>query len=170
MTNFRGISIPAASSGGGSGSTSKLVQVVNLQDNTVSSLTATIPIDGSIPQSGEGTQVMSLAITPTNAANKLKITVVYNFSPNGNYQSVCALFQDATANALAASPARVLSAGSGIITFVYYMTAGTTSATTFKVRAGPQVGGGTDTYNGVAGASIVGAVNYSSITIEEILA
>lgn len=46
------------------------------------------------------------------------------------------------------------------------MVAGTTSATTFKFRAGTNVGG-TTTFNGRAGGRIFGAITKSSIVITE---
>jgi hypothetical protein len=48
------------------------------------------------------------------------------------------------------------------------MTAGTTSATTLKLRIGPQ-GAATITFNGTAGSQLFGGVMASSITITEIL-
>jgi hypothetical protein len=50
----------------------------------------------------------------------------------------------------------------------HYMTAGTTSATTFKVRGG--VNAGTLTFNGEVGARLFGGVCASSITVTEIAA
>jgi hypothetical protein len=77
------------------------------------------------------------------------------------------LFQDSTANALACA-AQYQPAGQLVtINFSHYMTAGTTSATTFKVRAG-NGGSGTTTFNGVSAGRLFGGVISSSITITEI--
>jgi hypothetical protein len=48
------------------------------------------------------------------------------------------------------------------------MTSGTTSATTFKVRAGANAAG-TTTFNGTAGARLFGGVMASSMVIREVL-
>lgn len=82
---------------------------------------------------------------------------------------VAALFQDATANALAAA-VQVCSAADGnvCITFTHFMTAGTTSATTFRVRAGANAAG-TTRLNGRIGAQLYGGALASSITITEIV-
>lgn len=147
-----------------------VIQVVNTQTGAVATGTTVIPIDDTIPQNTEGNEYMSCAITPTSAASKLKIDVVWNGTNSGASHTVTvALFQDVTANALAAS-AQFGGTGGGLaqITFTYYMTAGTTSATTFKVRAGAT--SGTTTFNGAGGARYLGGVYSSSITITEIAA
>lgn len=132
--------------------------------------TTVIPFDDSIPQSGEGDQYMSLAITPKSATSTLKITVVWNgtnsnVGPDG---MIIALFQDSTADALAAATNIIFGAGNNVqVILVWEMTSGTTSATTFKVRAGSG-SVGTTTFNGFSGGRIFGGVLASSITIEEI--
>lgn len=146
----------------------RLIQAVNTQTGAVATGTTTIPFDDTIPQITEGTEFMTLAITPTNAANKLRIRVVINISngTNSRYQ-IAALFQDATAGALQATS--MFSATNGeVVNLVleYTMTAGTIVATTFRVRAGSH-SAGTTTFNGVSAARIFGGVYASSITIEE---
>lgn len=145
-----------------------VVQVVNTQTGAVATGTTTIPFDDTIPQNTEGDQYMSQAITPNSATNKLKITVVMNWAANAGTRGTMALFQDSTAGALASVTNVNASAGFPMqFVLVHYMTAGTTSATTFKVRAGVD-GGATFTFNGVGGGRIGGGVLSSSITIEEI--
>lgn len=147
-----------------------VVQVVNTQTGAVSTGTTTIPLDDTIPQNTEGDEVMTLSITPKSTTNKLKIEVTGYFanSSAAPTQTSMALFQDATVDALAAAWGGRNSGTNdeGGVTLVHYMTAGTTSATTFKVRAGATAG--TLTFNGRAGARIYGGVMASSITITEI--
>ena len=52
-----------------------IVQIVNYQNNTMSTGAATIPFDDTIPQINEGTEFMTLSITPSSATNKLKIDI-----------------------------------------------------------------------------------------------
>lgn len=145
-----------------------IVQVVNTQTGAVSTGTTDWNFDDSIPQSSEGDQFMSLAITPTSATNKLKISVVAYLSIAGGTQIGCALFQDSTADALCAGGYESATAGDlKCVTFTHYMTSGTTSATTFKFRAGVP-GSETLTFNGTSGSRLFGGVISSSITIEEI--
>lgn len=151
----------------GSGAT---VKVVNTQTGAVATGTTTIPMDDTIPQITEGTEFMTLAITPTSTTNKLKIDVVFNgATATASIWNIVALFQDATANALAAVPRYVTTAsGWTPITLTHYMTAGTVSSTTFRVRCGGS-SASTVTFNGVAAARLLGGVMASSITITEIV-
>lgn len=147
-----------------------VVQVVNVQSGAVIAGDTDFPKDDSIPQNTEGDELMTLAITPNSATNKLKITVVVLgvCSAAGNNYGI-GLFQDSTAGALAAAfGAGAAAASPQATTFIHYMTSGTTSSTTFKVRAGAEVGGGTFTFNGAASGRYYGGVAASSITIEEI--
>lgn len=147
----------------------KLVQEVNVQTGAVATGTTTIPFDDTIPQNTEGTEFMTLAITPTSATNKLKIEVVFYFSNSASTTNIVALFQDTTADALATVSGFIdLATASLTLTFTHYMTAGTTSATTFKVRAGSG-SAGTLTFNGQSGARRFGGTAASSITISEII-
>lgn len=148
----------------------KLAQIVNVETGAVATGTTVLPFDNSIPQSGEGDQYMSLAITPQNAGSILLIDVVIALSSSIVGTNVAAaLFQDATAGALAAMGCNVVNADALTqIAFSHKMIAGTTGATTFKVRAGAQ-SAGTTTFNGSAAARLFGGVLASSITITEML-
>lgn len=150
-----------------------VVQVVNTQTGAVSSGSTVIPLDDTIPQSSEGNQVMSLAITPQATANKLMIDVVVHCTTSAGATRVitAGLFQDATANALAAGSVEQFTSGTGedLIVFRHFMAAGTVSSTTFKVRIGPD-SAATVTFNGQSAARLFGGVLASSITITEIKA
>ena len=150
-----------------------VVQVVNTQTGEIVTGTTLTPVDDTIPQNTEGVECMTLAITPTNASNKLLIQVVANSSHSAsNPTYTVALFQDNTVNALAAIASfnSDASAGRPLSRILnHFMTAGTTNLTTFKVRIGANVGG-TLTFNGIAGARYYGGVMASSITITEIKA
>jgi hypothetical protein len=148
-----------------------VLQVVNFQTGAVATGTTSIPRDNTIPQITEGNEYMSLAITPTNVNNKLKIDVVFNYAhDNGTNNAVqLALFQDSTSNALAAVQDQINTDHFSQLVLIHYMTAGTVSATTFKVRAGAN-STGTLTFNGQQGSRFMGGVMASSITITEITA
>ena len=147
----------------------RVVQVVNVQTGAVVSGTTVMPVDNTIPQNNEGVEMLTLAITPTHASNKLLIQFFGVVSP-GDGVLGAALFQDSTAGALAAIWNATTTDGE-TITLSHYMAAGTTSATTFKIRIGG-TGAGTHTLNGGpngAGNRSLGGVSASSITITEIL-
>ena len=146
----------------------KVVQVVNVQSGAVATGTTAVPDDDTIPQKTEGDEYMTLAITPTSASNKLFIQVVVNGDCNGEKVITAALFQDTTAGALAGAQSTRDGATNDQhqTMFNHYMAAGTTSATTFKVRAG--AASNTFTFNGHTAGRLLGGVMSSSMTITEI--
>ena len=151
-----------------------VIQVVNTQIGAVATGTTIIPGDDTIPAKTEGDQYMTLAITPTNVDHNLLIQVIaVCITHSGTGSSIHgALFQDTTTNALAAATAEADSGGPSRgenLIFNHFMAAGTTSATTFKVRIGSS-GSGTTTINGAATNRLFGGVSASSITITEIVA
>lgn len=144
-----------------------LVQSVSAEFSGVATGATIMPNDDTIPQNTEGDQYMTLAITPKSTTNTLVIQVVFMFA-NSTVQIISgALYQDATANAIAAigSTAYVVGAPN-ILPLTKKMAAGTISSTTFKFRAGTQ-STGTLTMNGVSGARYYGGSAVSSITIWE---
>ena len=147
-----------------------VLQVVNSQTSTYASGTTIIPSDNTIPQITEGTQFLSLAITPISATSKLLFTITLSLSPSVAASCNAALFQDSTANAIA-SGASYQAAGTGLISIplAYFMTSGTTSSTTFTVRAGMNIAG-TLSLNGAGSPGVFNGTCYSSITITEIAA
>lgn len=147
---------------------SKVIQVQHYQTGAVATTTTLIPLDDTIPQNTEGGEFMTLAITPKNSAHKLVIDVVIMISGSVVSWLIAALFQDSTANALAAVDQVIRGNTDGVtLSFKYVMVAGTTSATTFKVRAGMDRAG-TATFNGSAGVRQFGGIMASTITITEI--
>jgi len=150
------------------GSTSKVIQMVNTQTGTVATGSGTIPADNTIPQNTEGDQYMSLAITPTSASSILLIDIFAVAALANDTTLSAALFQDSTANALASTISLIGGASGKVYSFGFRhkMTAGTTSATTFKVRIGGNAGG--TTFNGRnSGLDTHGGTLASSITITE---
>jgi hypothetical protein len=148
-------------------SAGKVVQVVNTQTGTVATGTTVIPFDNTIPQNTEGTEFLTLSITPTSATNFLLVSVVLNFSYSIVNTVSFALFRDSTASALAAA-AELGSTATGLINsgLTHKLTAGSTAATTFKIRMGGETAG-TVTLNGYSGGQVFGGVMASSMTITE---
>jgi hypothetical protein len=153
----------------GEGPIKAIAQIVNSETGAVSTGTTTLPNDDTIPQNTEGDQYLSLSITPVNSGSTLYIDVFLELASSATGVLTVALFQDSTANALAAMQQDyVTSAAQTNFAFRHKMTAGTTSATTLKVRAG-NTSAGTTTFNGVGGSRLMGGVMASSITITEVL-
>ena len=114
---------------------------------------------------------LTLAITPSSATSKLKIEVIIFLAHSVSAAAIItALFQDSTANALAVATNQDPNPGGMMpMCITYYMTAGTTSSTTFKVRGGSDTAG-TITFNGHSSTRKFGGVFGSNITITEIAA
>jgi hypothetical protein len=148
--------------------TGTVLQVKNVQTSALATTTTILPKDDTIPQNTEGGEFMTLAITPTNSSNTLLIETELNLDTTvTNYMTV-ALFQDSTANALSAAYIHM----SGVqhtkrIHLKFKMEAGTTSETTFKVRAGLAVAA-TVTLNGTNSSRFLGGVCTSYMQITEI--
>lgn len=165
-----GLSLPLSVANGGTGVTASdpVIQRVSTETGAQSSGTTLIPYDDTIPQNTEGDQYFSLAITPKNSSNILVIDLIGFFANSLGATGVlvtAALFQDSTANALAAGSGNNASSFQPFM-FRHIMTAGTTSSTTFKIRAGGS-SASTTAINGSSGARFLGGVYASSLTITE---
>lgn len=116
----------------------KVVQVVEATPYVTYSSTATsFPYDDNVPQNTAGAQWNSVTITPTNASNRLRIEAEFSLvMGSGATDAAAAIFQDSNANALATSYVYVPGSYDEQLRVIHEMAAGTTSATTFKVRAG----------------------------------
>tara|TARA_S200002703_G_scaffold54090_1_gene46749 strand:+ start:69 stop:638 length:570 start_codon:yes stop_codon:yes gene_type:complete len=150
--------------------TGRIVQTVNALFADVATSTTTFATFDAIPDNSQGAEFMTLAITPTHASNKLFIQIIAQMAHSSTTAAMqSGLYQDSISNALAAGRSAKNAGANTESVFVlnHFMTAGTTSATTFKFRGGA-VNSGTTTFNGRSGAVIFGAAPKSSITIQEI--
>ena len=123
-----------------------------------------IPLDNTIPQNSEGTELATLTITPQRSTSILEIEFrAYSLGSSPGPTLSIALFQDSSANAIASSAEKIENAQKCNHTLSYRMEAGTTSATTFKIRAGP------DANNSTLISPLFGGVGSSYFRIREIL-
>jgi len=146
----------------------KVVQVVNFQTGAVATGTTAMPADNTIPQITEGFEVMTLAITPTNASNILMVDVAtFIGTTTDNAWLITALFVGTTADALATMPqyAETVNPIASVF-FRHRMVAGATTELTFRVRCGHNAAG-TLSFNGHGGSGYFGGTSASSITITE---
>lgn len=146
-----------------------VVQIVSTNSSAVSTGTTVLPVDDTIPQNTEGDQYLTQAITPISATNQLIIEAVLHLSHTAVAYLSAALFQDTTANALAANNQyQTTATGTVVLNLRHVMTAGTTSSTTFKIRAGGS-SAGTMTFNGNNATRFFNTVTKSNIKITEIV-
>lgn len=145
-----------------------VVQMVSSSYSAVATGTTIIPLDDTIPQITEGTEFMTCTITPKSTTNTLEITaIIYVSLSITSADIIGALFQDSTANALAAIENYVAAIASPApLTITFTMAAGTTSSTTFRVRVGGNTAS-TVTFNGASATRRFGAITKSSIVIRE---
>jgi hypothetical protein len=148
----------------------RVVAASNTQTGATATGSTVIPLDDTIPQSTEGDQYMALSHTPRNASNLLRIDVRLFLAHTAAGTLIAALFKDSDAGALAVAGHYQGTGGSPtMLTLTHWMTAGTTAAISFKVRAGSNQAG-TTTFNGSASARLFGGVLASSINVTEIAA
>lgn len=151
--------------------TGKVAQVVLTSSTTEASTTAAIPMDGTIPQSGEGTAYASLdtIITPKSASSQIivEVTLVMAASAIGTNQ--VALFKDSGANAIAGG---LFTSGAadyaGVVTLRYSETSGSTTARTFKIRHGHSAGS-TSYINRTSVADLWSTALFSTMKVTEVL-
>jgi hypothetical protein len=134
-----------------------------------------MPYDDTAPTNTEGTEFITVTITPTNAGSILEVVgcLFLGEDTNNDYIGCLGLFQDSISAALFAQPVGttyVVSAptptGSSN-NFTFRMTAGTTSPITFKVRAGWNTTSAMR-INGSNGGRIFGGVSTSLLKVREL--
>ena len=146
-----------------------VIQRVYAENRAYTSTTATIPNDDTVPQITEGLQILSATITPTSASNLLRVSALVNGGCGTQSAYITAAFRSDSTNAIAVSTSNTNGSGTGFVqsSINAMVTAGTTSALTFSVRAGGT--GSTLLINGGGGLSrFFGGASICSLTIEEI--
>lgn len=149
----------------------KLVQSLTTTTANYVGLSTQIPLDNTIPQNTEGTEILTRAITPKNASSTIRVTARMSItSPAGSGGTfIAALFKDTGADAIAAD--RVYCGSGGIaqhIVVSYEEPAGSTAARTYKLRGGPS-SAITMYYNGNDSSRLLGGVSIVSLNVQEIL-
>lgn len=152
-------------------------QVAYAELTTSSTTTALIPLDDTIPQNTEGTEILTCTITPQSASTNLLVVANWNLAENTNTLDgsvIAAMFRDSTANAICAQVGGWATSGgaygalsNATQTMICRVASGSTSATTFKLRVGGEVAG-TYRWNGGNNSRRFGGVLITNITIYEI--
>lgn len=130
-------------------------------------LSTAIPNDDTIPQNTEGTEIVTVSITPTSASSTIEIEFRGMGAASGSANLVAALFKDSGANALAASTGIAGSVNlPGPIGIIYQESAGSTSARTYKIRVGANTG--TCRLNGTTTGRLYGGTSAATLVVREI--
>ena len=147
-----------------------ILQVIRNDKNTYQTVSATIPEDDSIPQSTEGTEIITVSITPQSAVSRLRVTVHIPFTKNFATAAFATLFKDSETDARAVAATWQDSNGMyNTFSIDYEMVAGTTSPVTFKVRVG-SVSAQTINLCGYVSGRLFGGIWKYSMQVQEIAA
>jgi hypothetical protein len=144
-----------------------VVKSVYAEYTANATLATTTPIDDTIPQIGEGNEIISVSFTPTSSTNLLR----FRFQGSAAVQSsatgvIVALHKNSDSDAIAASIGNTASnTASYHIALAYEVVSGTTSATTFSIRVGSDQ---SIRLNGTFAARRLGGASRASLVIEEI--
>lgn len=145
-----------------------IVQRQYLSDGAYATGTASIPNDDTIPQISEGTQFVSLAISPTSSLNAICAETRGLFTTNaaGEYITM-ALYNGAT-DSIACSVSSQNAADPQMQTLYNQRVGGTTSPITYTVRAGTASGANATYFNGWSAGRQRGGVMNSYLRLDEI--
>lgn len=146
-------------------------EVIGEVDTVVTCSTA-LPIDDTIPQNTEGTQVVTCAITPASASSVLEITYNGTGSVTAGMFIGAAVFKDSDASAVAGSGSLEQATGANQkfqLSHTFRVAAGSTSAQTFKLRVGPHSSGTVYVNGDSSGSRLLGGNLKASLIIREIL-
>lgn len=136
---------------------------------TNTDITTAIPFDDTIPQVGEGTQILSVSITPKTITNRIILRFSGTGCTAGNNMVIYAIFANGASNAIAAGASyNATSAVETPCVLETELVPGSTSAQTYTVRVGPDTG--TLRMNGNSSARRFGGVAKCVLIAEEITA
>lgn len=134
---------------------------------TNAAITAVIPGDDTIPLITEGTEILSVTITPKTTTNKLRCRFSGQAALSAAVNAVASMFQGSTCiDAIYNSP--TANAGTTFELEAEY-TPGVTTVQTISVRVGPGVAG-TLRMNGTSAGRLFGGASNATLVVEEIKA
>lgn len=155
-----------------------VLQVAYAELLTSGTTSVAIPADDTIPQNTEGTEILTLTMTPNFASSYLLVQVIANLSENtdvaGPQGAIAAIFRDSTADAIAADFA-LGDALAGVanalnvanFSFCFRVAATAATSTTFKLRVGGETAVAMR-WNGFSGGRKLGGSWRTSMTVTEI--
>jgi hypothetical protein len=133
-----------------------------------SNLTAIIPLDDTIPQNTEGTEILAVTITPKFTTSRVLASFAGEASISVSGWACSALFRDAAASALASNANFVDTGNGGVNThFAYLDSPASTAAITYRIRVGPDRAA-TMRMNGGAAVRYFGGTIKATLILQEI--
>jgi hypothetical protein len=136
---------------------------------TTSGVIATlIPVDDTIPQISEGTQILSLSFTPRFVNSKMVLRFVGLVSTDAANRISVAVFRDAGVNAVVATGTYIPVANAVVpVSFIAVDLPVTVATITYTVRAGMSVAG-TMRFNGPSSGRRYGGVAATTFEVQEV--
>jgi len=134
------------------------------ESSTEYEINGIIPLDPTIPQNGEGQQIISGTITPSKTTSK--ILGILSLNGDGTTTSVFAAFRNLVADAISSTWVQKIS-DSSLVAFQFIDSPTTTSSVTYTIRCGPGTTG-TLWINKSSAGSLLGGSNKITLTLLEI--
>ncbi len=140
-------------------------------------LSTVIPRDDTPPLVAEGTQILSVVITPKSTTNKLRCRFRGQAAKSVIGSIISAIFASGTGISGTAGEARAVDMQTaGTVDYTVSIgcevefVPGTTNAVTVTVRVGPDATGGNVRLNGTTAGRFLGGVSAATLVVEEIKA
>jgi hypothetical protein len=145
-----------------------VVQTSYAEYTANSNLTAVIPVDDTIPQNTEGTEILSVPITPKFSTSRVLVQFQGQFAISNVNNGIAALFRDAAAPSLATQHVtQDIADFSKSWSFQYLDSPATTSAITYRIRVGPG-SAATLRLNGLTISRRFGGTSRATLIVQEI--
>jgi hypothetical protein len=137
--------------------------------STYISSSASIPVDNTAPQIGEGLQVLSVSLTTQSASSVLKVSGNLQIVAPSGQICTAALFVDGAASAVYAVSFGNYGGYANVIPLSFEMPSAGAKPTTFSLRVGSEGGNWRLNTRTGGGADALGGILASSLIVEEIL-
>lgn len=159
----------AAQARGTLGLTNTVVNRAYAEYTTNADLSAIIPLDDTIPQNTEGTQILSVTITPKSTASRIRVRFQAQFiAAGGGVGAIAALFWNTNVGAVRSGYNTNSGAGfSSSLAFEFEHVPGSTSVQTYAVRVGSQ-SATVIRLNGSGAGRLLGGTLAATLVVEEI--
>ena len=149
--------------------TGSAVQIIEATRTTKLHITTAMALAVTAPVKTEGGEVVTVSITPTSATSVLLVDATIHVSCDSNgSKMMISLFKDTDTDAVSTSWGTAVNNGDiNTLTLHYRVAAGSTTARTYKIRAGSDTSN--VTINGIADTLYFGGTLISSIRVAEIV-
>ena len=145
-----------------------MLQSVSATYTANTALSTTIPLDDTIPQNTEGTEILTVSITPKSASSTIEVEFQCTGASASAQTMIVALFKDSGADAIAATA--VGGSGSGakpnLLRLIHREASGSKTARTYKINVG--MNSGSITMNGATTGRYMGGTEACYLIAREV--